>query len=126
MLWKGRAPLKEMTFYEALETAERLVVSEFSEAALLQAWSAVEVTVRLLSEEEGLVLEGFNPLSILTQATSNGVISRDDYSFLAKVMKYRNAFAHGFKTIDFDPALVTELISLTKRLLHSIGAPQPF
>ena len=82
--------------------------------------------MRLLSEEEGLVLEGFNPLSILTQATSNGVISRDDYSFLAKVMKYRNAVAHGFKTVDFDPALVTELISLTKRLLHSIGAPQSF
>ena len=74
-------------------------------------------------EEEGLVLEGFNPLSILTQATSNGVISRDDYSFLAKVMKYRNAVAHGFKAVDFDSVLVTELINVTKRMLQSTSVP---
>ena len=75
--------------------------------------------MRLLSEEEGLVLERLNPLSILTQATSNGVISRDDYNLLTKAMKYRNALAHGFKTIDFNPTLVRELISTTKRLLQS-------
>jgi uncharacterized protein YutE (UPF0331/DUF86 family) len=51
------------------------------------------------------------------------VISRDDYNFLTKVMKYRNALAHGFKTIDFDPVLVTELINITKRLLQSTSAP---
>jgi len=54
---------------------------------------------------------------------SNGVISRDDYNFLTNVMKYRNALAHGFKTIDFDPVLVTELINITKRLLQSTSAP---
>jgi uncharacterized protein YutE (UPF0331/DUF86 family) len=73
--------------------------------------------VRLLSKEEGLVLEGLNPLSILTQATSNGVIARDDYKFLTKVMNYRNALVHGFKPIDFDLTVVKELISTTKRLL---------
>ena len=123
---EGARPFERGDILQALETAARLVVSGFSEAALLLAWSAAEATVRLLSEGEGIVLEGFNPLSILTQATSNGIISRDEYSFLAKVMKYRNALAHGFKTIDFDPALADELISLTKRLLHSMGAPQPF
>jgi uncharacterized protein YutE (UPF0331/DUF86 family) len=51
------------------------------------------------------------------------VIARDDYKFLAKVMKYRNALAHGFKTIDFDPALVNELINVTKRMLQSASAP---
>jgi hypothetical protein len=50
------------------------------------------------------------------------LFARDEYNFLTKVMKYRNALVHGFKTIDFDPALVTELISLTKRLLQSTSA----
>ena len=72
---------------------------------------------------KGLMLERLNPLSILTQATRHGVISRDDYNFLTKVMKYRNALAHGFKTIDFDPVLVTELVGLTKRLVQSISIP---
>ena len=79
--------------------------------------------MRLLTEEEGLVLERLNPLSVRTQATSNGMISRDDNNFLTKVMKYWNALAHGFKTIDFDPVLVTELVGLTKRLLQSISVP---
>ena len=78
--------------------------------------------MRLLTEEEGIMLDRLNPLSILKQAVSNGVISRDDYNFLKNVMKYRNALVHGFKTIDFDPALVSELISTTKQMLHSASA----
>jgi hypothetical protein len=42
----------------------------------------------------------------------------------AKVLKYRNALAHGFKPIDFDRILVTELINTTKRLLQSTSTPQ--
>jgi hypothetical protein len=33
-------------------------------------------------------------------------------------MPYRHAFAHGLKTFDFSPALITELISTTKRLFQ--------
>lgn len=47
------------------------------------------------------------------------VISREDYNFLTKVMKHRNALAHGFKTVDFDPTLVKELINTIKRLTQS-------
>jgi hypothetical protein len=120
---EGTRPFERDDILRGIEVAERLVASGFSEAALLQAWSTLEATVRLLSTEEGLVLEQLNPLSILTQVTSNGIISRADYNFLTKVMKYRNALIHGFKTLDFDPALVTELINLTKRLLQSTSAP---
>jgi hypothetical protein len=116
---EGAHPFERDDIQQGLEAAERLLAAEFLAAALLQAWSTLEATLRLLSEEEGFVIEGFTPLSILTQATSNGVISRDDYSFLAKVMKYRNALAHGFKPIDFGPTLVGELISTTKHLLQS-------
>jgi hypothetical protein len=38
-------------------------------------------------------------------------------------MKQRNALAHGFKTTDFDPAFVKELINATKRLLQLTTAP---
>jgi hypothetical protein len=116
---EGPRPLERDDVLGGIEAAERLVASGFSEAALLQAWSTLEATLRQLSEEEGVVLERLTPLSVLTQATRNGVISRDGYSFLTKVMKYRNALAHGFKPIEFDPTLVGELISTTKRLLQS-------
>lgn len=119
---EGARPFARDDILWSIETAERLLESGFSEAALLLAWSASEATVRLLTEEEGIMLDRINPLFILKQAVSNGVISRDDYNFLNNVMKYRNALVHGFKTIDFDLAIVSELISITKQLLHSTSA----
>ncbi len=114
---EGARPFERDDILRGIEAAEKLVASGFSEAALLLAWSTLEGTVRLLTEEEGIVLDRLSPLYILKQAVINGVISRDDYNFLAHVMKYRNALIHGFKPIDFDPTLVKDLISTTKRLL---------
>jgi uncharacterized protein YutE (UPF0331/DUF86 family) len=116
---EGARPFTRDDVLQGIEEAERLVASGFSEAALLSAWSISEATVRLLTEEEGIVLDGYSPLYILKQAAINGVISRDEYNFLTMVMKYRNALVHGFKTTDFDPAFVTELIKLTRHLLQS-------
>ena len=115
---EGARPFERDDILRGIEAAERLLESGFSEAALLLAWSTAEATVRLLIEEEGIVLDHLNPPYILKQAVMNGVIARDDYNFLTNIIKYRNALVHGFKTIDFDPALVSELISMTKRLLH--------
>jgi hypothetical protein len=119
---EGARPFARDDIRRGIEEAERLVESGFSEAALLLAWSISEATVRLLTKEEGIVLDHYSPLYILKQAIINGVISRDEYNFLANVMKYRNALVHGFKPIDFDPTLVKELISTTKRLLQSTSA----
>jgi uncharacterized protein YutE (UPF0331/DUF86 family) len=119
---EGARPFERDDIPRGIEAAEKLLESGFSEAALLVAWSTSEATVRLLIEEEGLVLDHLNPPYILKQAVMNGVIARDEYTFLTKVIKYRNALVHGFKTIDFDPALVSELISRTKRLVQSTSA----
>ncbi len=109
-------PFQQDDILRGIETAEKLLESGFSEAALMQAWSISEAAVRLLAEAEGVTRDRLSPLHILKQAVMNGAISRDDYNFLTKVMKHRNALAHGFKTVDFDPALVKELVGTTKRL----------
>jgi hypothetical protein len=117
-------PFKQEDILQGIETAEKILESGFNEAALMSAWSTSEATVRLLIEAEGLALDRFDPPYILMQAATNGVISREDYNFLTKVMKRRNALAHGFKTVDFDPALVRELVGMTKRLLQPVTEPQ--
>ena len=119
---EGARPFERDDILRRIEAAEKLLESGFSEAALLLAWSTSEATLRLLIEEEGIVLDHLNPPYILKQAVMHGVIARDEYNFLTNVIKYRNALVHGFKTIDFDPALVSELISRTKRLLQSTSA----
>jgi hypothetical protein len=120
---EGAHPFDRDDILRGLEAAEKLLQAGFADAALLLAWSASEATVRLLTEEEALVLERLAPLYILKQAVMHGVVSREEYHFLTKVLEYRNALVHGFKPIDFEPALVTELISTTKRLLQSATTP---
>ena len=115
-------PFERQDILQGIEEAERLLGSGFSQAALLAAWSTLEATVRLLTEEESILLDRLTPDYILKQAVTNGVISREDYGFLMNAMKYRNALVHGFKTTDFDSALVRDLISITKRLLPSTTA----
>ena len=115
---EGACPFDREDIFQGLEASERLLVLGFAEAALLLAWSSAEAMVRLLTLEEGYVLDRHTPLYVLKQAVVQGVISREAYAFLTKAMQYRNAFAHGLKTVDFAPALVTELISTTQRLLQ--------
>jgi len=119
----GARPFDREDILRGLEAAEKLLEAGFSEAALLLAWSASEATVRLLAEEEGIVLERLTPLYILKQAAMHGVVSREAYHFLTKIVEYRNALVHGFKPIDFESTLVTELISTTQCLLRSATTP---
>lgn len=120
---EGARPFARDDILGRIEAADKILELGFPEAALLIAWSTCEATVRLLTEEEGIVLDRFSPLYILDQAVMNGVISREDYNSLTNIMKYRNALVHGFKPIDFDPTLVKELINVTHRLLQSTSAP---
>jgi uncharacterized protein YutE (UPF0331/DUF86 family) len=106
----GARPFAREDILRGLEAAEKLLEAGFSEAALLLAWSASEATVRLLVEEEGIVLERLlTPLYILKQAAMHGVVSREAYHSLTKIVEYRNALVHGFKPVDFESTLVTEL-----------------
>jgi REase_AHJR-like protein len=114
---EGARPFERDDILRGVKTVEKLMALGFSEPALLLAWSALEGTVRLLTEEEGIALDRFSALHILKQAVINGVISRDDYNLLMHVLKYRNALMHGFKPVDFDPNLVKDLLNTTKRLL---------
>ncbi len=120
---EGARPFDREDILQGLEAAEKLLEARFSDAALLLAWSAAEATVRLLAAEEDIVLERLTPLYILKQAAMHGVISREEYHSLTKAMEYRNALVHGFKPIDFEPALVKDLISTAKRLLQSATTP---
>ena len=111
-------PLAREDVLQRAASAERLLDSGFSEAALLAAWSALEAAVRMLTEEEGIMLERMIPSYVVDQAVANGVISRDEYNLLTDAMEYRNALVHGFKITDLDSGLVEELIITTKRLLQ--------
>lgn len=120
----GAQPFQRADIRGRLDTAARLLEVGAPEAAVVLAWGAAEASVRLLSEEEGVVLERLTPPYILYQAVTNGVISRGDYQQLLQALKYRNALVHGFTIPDFNPGLAQELINMTGRFLHFGVSPE--
>ena len=81
-------------------------------------WSAFEAVARELIAAEGISITRVTKSGyVLDQAVYHGIISREDYDYLADMRKYRNAIAHGFDVNGFSDQKVTELIEVVLRLL---------
>ncbi len=102
---------------QRIEQAEKSLEAGLPEAAFLLAWSALEAATRALIEAQGVSdTRVTTPRFVLDQAVFHGVISRDQYSALVRMLEYRNAIAHGFSIDDFNDDMVTELIDAIRRI----------
>ena len=101
--------------------AEGVLEAGFAEAAYLLAWATFEAVLRGMIEEEGVSIKRITTSGyVLNLAVIHGVISRDDYQDLARMMKCRNALAHGFQVNEFGDDVVRHLITeITKRWVSS-------
>lgn len=108
--------LQEHEIESRLQIARQLATHNL-ESAILYSWSLVEATLRLVAEKEELSLQRFDPLYLVKQLTTEGVISRSEYQLLMNSLSLRNAIAHGFKTAQLTQESVYELIDITKQLL---------
>ena len=105
---------------QRLDETRKALEHGLSEAAFLLVWSAFEATTRELIAAEGVSIARVTKTGhVLDQAVHHGVISREDYGYLANMRRYRNAIAHGFDVSDFNDEKVTELIEFVRRLLDS-------
>jgi len=90
------------------------------ESAFLFCWSLVEATLRLLAEQEFGTLQKVDPLYLIKQLATEGVISRTDYKLLMSAYSSRSAIAHGFKTTQLSQNSMSELIKITEQLLQTL------
>ena len=105
---------------QRLDETKKAFDHGLSEAAFLLVWSAFEAATRELIAAEGVSIARVTKTGhVLDQAVHHGVISREDYDYLANMRRYRNAIAHGFDVSDFNDEKVTELIAVVRRLLDS-------
>ena len=105
---------------QRIAEAEKALGHGLGEAAFLLVWSAFEAATRELITAEGVSIERVTQSGyVLDQAVYHGVISRDDYDYLADMRRYRNAIAHGFDVNGFSDEKVTELIGFVVQLLDS-------
>ena len=97
--------------------AERTLESGIPEAAFVLAWSALEAAIRELIAEQGTSNSGITTSAfVLDKAVSLGIVSREEYGYLTRMNKYRNAVVHGFRAADFDEELVAELIETVRQM----------
>ena len=119
---EGAQPFVNEDIIQRIRDAESALDAGLREAALLLAWSALEASARVLIDAQGVANSGVTkPEFVLEQAVSLGVLSREGYSHLTHIQKYRNSIVHGFTAPDLSEELVTDLIE-TARLM---AAPTP-
>lgn len=118
-LLKAESSLQETEIEPRLQVARQLA-TQHPESAILYSWSLVEATLRLIAENEGLSLQRSDPLYLVKQLTTEGVVSRSDYQLLMDALSSRNAIAHGFKATQLTQESVYELIDITEQLLKTI------
>ena len=115
---EAQGSLQEHEIEPRLQIARQLATHNL-ESAILYSWSLVEATLRLVAEKEELSLQRFDPLYLVKQLTTEGVISRSEYQLLMNSLSLRNAIAHGFKTAQLTQESVYELIDITEQLLKA-------
>ncbi|MBN3870792.1 hypothetical protein [Nostoc sp. JL33] len=116
---KAEASLQEHEIESQLQAARQLT-TQHPELALLCSWPLVEATLRLIAQKEKLSLERFDPLYLVKQLATEGVISKSEYQLLMNSLPLRNSIAHGFKTTQITQNSVYELIELTEQLLRTL------
>lgn len=121
---KVEGSLQEHEIKSQLQVARELTVHH-PESAILYAWSLAEATLRLLANKEELDLQRPEPLRLLKQLATEGVISKAEYQSLMNAFGLRNAIAHGFKTTHLTPNVVLNLIEVTEQLLNSLNTSEP-
>ena len=76
--------------------------------------------MRIVAEKEELSLTRLQPLFLVKQLATEGIISQSEYQLLMNALSLRNAIAHGFKATQLTQNSVCELIEIAEQLLKSL------
>lgn len=116
---KAESSLQQPEIETRLQVARQLA-TQHPESAILYSWSLVEATLRLVAEHEGMSLQRLDPLYLVKQLVTEGVISRSEYQLLMDALSLRNAIAHGFKATQITQESVYQLIDVAEQLLKTL------
>ncbi|MFH7241210.1 MAG: hypothetical protein ACHWZW_00005 [Spirulina sp.] len=116
---EAESSLQQPEIETRLQVARQLA-TQHPESAILYSWSLVEATLRLVAEHEGMSLQRLDPLYLVKQLATEGVISRSEYQLLMNAISLRNAVAHGFQTTQITQESVYQLIDLAEQLLTTL------
>lgn len=88
------------------------------DAALLLTWSAAEAAMRLTSETNEVDLPDTRTETVISRLYMDGLLDREEYDALLRLMRLRNQVAHGFRKGRLSSASVKRLQAIALRLLQ--------
>lgn len=102
-----------------LTKARRSVSAGDYEAALSTAWSAAEGLLRLIGEDEGIVLDRQSSSYVIKKIYSLGLINDKSYQQLFNISKVRNSIIHGFIEPNLDSDIILSFITTIRKILKN-------
>lgn len=109
--------MDERLVRKRLEEGRVLAEQGMLAAALLITWSAAEAAMRLASKHNEIDLPDLRTATVITRLYTDGVLEREEYDFLLKSMRMRNAGAHGFDQGRIRAGSLKRLQQISLRLL---------
>jgi uncharacterized protein YutE (UPF0331/DUF86 family) len=110
---------KELTINEIINMindAEKLLNNHHVRASYILTWSSIEAIARKKLKSENIISEDNNPIKIIKNLYTFGLISRDEYELLHTHSKLRNLVVHGFKAPNLDAQKSQVLINFARNL----------
>lgn len=101
-----------------LSSAETLSADGEIEAAVMLAWSAVEIILRRSAQSAAPEFERQSSARVLKHLYSLGLIEPATYEKLLLLMQFRNAVAHGFEPRTEVPS-IPDVVPAIRRLQHA-------
>lgn len=120
--FNGSESLPLLEIQHRLQIAKGMIAQPL-EAVLIYAWSLGEASLRLLAQQENIVLKSYSTTSLVHQLVVEGVISRAEYQCLIDSLPLRNAAANGFQIHNLNWALIEQLIVTIEQLLAYLTLP---
>lgn len=93
---------------------------EFSDAAFLLAWSAMEAAIRYALAEIYGQKDQKKVISLIRDSVMYGIVSREDGKYLDSLLSIRNRIAHGYSSQEVMKKEVNELIELVNRTIAEL------
>jgi len=96
--------------------AEELLNIDYVKASYILTWSSLESIIRKKLKNENIKSEYNNPIQMIKNLYTFGLITRDEYDFLHNHFKLRNLVVHGFNAPSLDYQITKNLINFAKNL----------
>jgi REase_AHJR-like len=116
-------PLSLLEIQRRLQITKGMIAQPL-ESVLIYAWSLGEAALRLLAQQENIVLKNNAPINLVNQLVVEGAISRAEYQCLIDSLPLRNAAAHGFQINNLTWESIEQLIVTIEQLLAYVTSPE--